>query len=173
MAIANPVVTPGATITDGMVDLGTMEIPQRGDLPIDEANVDPSFVFTITLTPILSDANAKTIDVDAIYLVPIDEDVLDIELSANSTAADQAVSNALLPSPLTYLLASDGFTLRGQQITTRVDSRLSLPPNTPSLFCPLLFEGASTSFGPGTHNLADTLTLNLQWWPQYAVAVPA
>ena len=69
------------------------------------------------------------------------------------------VSNSLLPVPLTYLLAADGFTQQGQQITTRVDSRFRLNSNVPNLFCPLLFEGASTDFGPGTHNLADTLTI--------------
>ena len=157
-------ITPGAAFTDGMVDLGVMYIPHRSG-PLNQALT--SFSFRIAFVG--GGGGVYTLDTDAVYLVPIDEQVLDVELGSNSATQDQLVSDGLQPDPSTYLLNSSG-DLQAQTIATNQDDPFTLLPDLTSLWCVLLFESASVSSGPRGHNLADTFTLDFQYHARYALA---
>lgn len=157
--IANAAVTVSSpNRTDYFVDLGRMTIPHRGS---GGRNALSRFDFTLQYT--YTNAGANNLDLDCIYLLPIDGPVLDIEFSAEASAQDQLVSDGLLPAPETYLLDSSG-NIQPELQTVNADGQFTAKPQEDSRWFPLLLRGTGTG---QTHDLTDQLTLEFQYFPLY------
>lgn len=146
--------------SDFLVDLGKLVIPHRA---APDAYTLGEFSFVIRA----SMANAAfTADLDCIYLLPIDEEVADIGLSAAASAQDQIVWDGLAPIPAKALLDSSG-DRQPETFTDNADTGFTLTPGVDNLFCVLVLDETSA---PTHHDLTDQFTLAFEYFPQYVQA---
>ncbi|MCX6022956.1 MAG: hypothetical protein NTZ05_14740 [Chloroflexi bacterium] len=156
--VVNNAVLVGATTNAGHLwDLGRMEIPYGLD-----ADTDPISELLFTLRASYADAN-YTFDADCIYLMPIDEEVLDVEFSAEGSALDQVVSDNLAAVPALRLLDSAG-TVQTETQSVAADSRFTIVPGRDILWCPLLLTGTSVN---QVVDLTDQFTLTFEYFPLF------
>lgn len=156
--VVNSAVTVGAVFGNGhLFDLGRMEIPYGLD-----DDTDPVTEFNFTLRATYADAT-YTFDMDCIYLMPIDEEVLDVEFSAEGAEQDQVVSDNLAPVPSLRLVDSAGTVQTETQIVA-ADSRFTVVAGRDSLWCPLLLTGTGDA---QLLDLTDQFTLTFEYHPLY------
>ena len=164
-SIANVAVTVAASNTDFVVWLGRLRIPTR-DGPLDAALT--SFLFRVYFARPSGNTGVQTVDLDCIYLIPIDEFFMDQRVTGGVGNQDQLLIDTLAPTAVTAVLDSAG----------DLQPDLVTPPNAPlvaavagrvNLWLPLLFTGTPSSTVSQGHDLADTLTLNFRYHPLYAL----
>ena len=158
-----PSTTLGAAWADRMLPLGVVTIPER-PLPYDA--VKTSFVMQLDVT-IVTGVTFDA-DFDCLYLVPCDEGYLDIEFSANSTAADKLIIDGLADQPVVYLLNSTGVI---PSSNTRPSAVRGFQPFTimpgDNLFAALIVDTATAGSRTGEHPLGDTYTLKVERYPLF------
>ena len=149
----------GSTGGKHLVEVGRMSIPYP-DAP---QGAQTDFRFTVSVGLVSTTAVPLTVDLDAIFLLPVDEEVADIELSGSATAQDQIVMDHIgSPEPSIYKLNSSG-EISYQTLQPNMAGRFWLPPQTPSRWFGLMLN--STLLG---HDLTDQFTLAFEYFPQYS-----
>lgn len=158
LIINNPV-SPD-TSTKFLLDMGIVNIPSpwsADDVPLD--------AFRIVLQTNRQHNHSDTIwtDLDALFLVPIDEGFADILLNSQATSGDQLRSDPLSPLPSVAVVSSAG---NAQQITVQsyTHTFFAATPGQVNLFVPLVINSTL-----GGHGLTEQMRLSFQYHPSYAL----
>lgn len=139
-----------------LIDLGIMEIPHRPGPP--DVNLSS---FKFRLLGSYPAGNYFLWDIDNVFLVPVDEQYADINLSPAAAAQDKLVNDNIAPLPTVYHTDSAN-NLKPSVITANADTRFSLVPGRNNLFICLFF---NTSLGGFTLN--QPFSLELSYYPLF------
>lgn len=147
---------------DALFDMGEIMIPAYAS-PQDA--VQTSFIFDLygTFT-----SAVFTIDLDCIYLMPVDEEILDVRFTTLTTANDIIIADHLAITPSIYQTDSTGVIVSNNQTVFR-NTRFHAGQGNVNLWLPLVMRGTGSSDAAEQHILAHTLTLTFDYPPQYAL----
>ncbi len=157
------IVLPSVTSHGGIMELGIIEIPARR-LPVDA--IVTSFIMTLRATTAAGgNVNARTADLDVIYLVPADEQIADVTFSAivgSATTASGAVmvDDNLALAPALYAADASGDVTK-QYPTDVLDSHFALEPGIDNLF------GALTFTASDSYNLGHAQQITVEYFPLF------
>jgi len=140
---------------DSIIDLGIMEIPHRQNPLGVTLN---SFKFRLQGT-----FNSGTFnwDIDNIYLIPVDEQYMDVQTSVAAAAQDKLVNDNTAVVPMIYLTDSADV-LQPEHITANADTRFTVVPGKDNLW--LCLFAINTD---GVIDMTDTFTLSFSYYPLY------
>ena len=152
-----PVVTPiGATAR--IFDMGTITVPLN-----DAPTTAVPTMWIHLLASATSGTSANAFGVDALYLVPSDEQFVEARFS--TAAADILVLNDLSPIPNGYTLTSASVP-RSDIITMVQRTPLSVVPGRGNIWVALAMEEGAGTTNIG-YSLARTFTMSFDYYPLY------
>lgn len=154
----NATVSGLAPSSDAVLDMGYITIPKL-DGAIN------SYKWRVRIKNSNSLGQPVNIDIDAFYLVPVDEAMADIQWTVSATGLSQTVFDDLTePRVPTYLLDSSG-----DYVANRPQEYLRTPmflePGRANLWGGLLFGATASGNWYAAHDLTDTFTFKFDYFP--------
>lgn len=142
----------------GLNYLGIIDIPAMDTPPS-----TPLQSMKLRLTGYTSGASVQftVADIDNLWLMPIDEQYLDVPFSTVTAAADQLVDDNLSLMPSLSVVDSSGDAKDGL-FTNPIDSRFTLKPGIANGFYAITARTTSSGL-----DLTDSIKFGLDYWPQY------
>ncbi len=164
VATGSPV-TPswaGNIFADRLIDLGEIRIPST-DMPLDAVSAAFNFELWGSFT-----IGVWTADFDCLYLLPVDENRMDIRLTVGSVANDIFVNDNLGVTPGFYLTDSTGL-FKDNIFTSVLNTRFNWVQGKANLLLPLAAWNNGYPADVTQHRLTDVLTIVVDGHPQYAL----
>lgn len=161
-----PVVLPKASASqlDYLVDLGTFQIPTR-DIGATES-ISEFWLGLGTSYNFAAGGSSNTRYMfDNLYLIPADEEFLDLRASATNLASnDKLVVDDIWLRPFVAAMTSANV-VRPITIEQIARSQIHAVPGRPNLWAALALKGNGSGAIYTSHDLTDTFNLNFQYHP--------